>query len=179
MKWECFASECLVDTFWIKVRKDSIKLPNGHIIDDYYVVEKNDVALVVALDEKNRVILKSEYRYPIDSTLIEIPGGVIEDNGDPLETAQRELLEETGYSSKQWEYIGVYYDHPTRDINNIHIFLAVNVFKAAEQNLEASEDISFNFTPIAEAVQMVMDNEIRVSASAMALLKVFYKMDQL
>ena len=168
----------MVDTDWIKVRKDSVKLPSGHIIDDYYVVEKNDVALVVALDEDNRVILKSEYRYPIDSMLIEIPGGVIEEDGDPLEAAKRELLEETGYNSDQWEYLGVFYDHPTRDINNLHLFLAKNVSKVSEQSLDEAEDISFSFTPIAKAVQMVMDNEIKVSGSAIAILKVFHLMSK-
>ena len=175
MKWKCLASNYIVDTKWLKVRKDRVELPNGHIMDDYYVVEKSNVALIVALDSENRVILKNEYRYPLDTELVELPGGTFEaDNDNPLEVAQRELLEETGYKSDNWEPVGIYYDYPTKDINSVHVFLAKDVYKVAEPNLDVSEDISFSFIPLKEAVEMVMCGKIQVCASVTALLKVFY-----
>jgi len=175
MSWKCLASNYIVNTKWLKVRKDRVELPNGHIMDDYYVVEKSNVALIVALDSENRVILKKEYRYPLDTELIELPGGTFEaDNDNPLEVAQRELLEETGYKSDDWEHLGTYYDYPTKDTNTIHVFLAKDVYKVAEPNLEISEDISFDFIPLKDAVEMVKRGDIQVCASVTVLLKVYY-----
>ena len=90
MKWKCLKSEYLVNSKWLKVRRDEVQLPNGTIMDDYFVIEKKNVALIVAMDKDKRVILKKEYRYAIDKELIEIPGGTYDNDSDnPLDVARR------------------------------------------------------------------------------------------
>ena len=56
--WETLSSDYLINTEWIKLRRDVVKLPNECILDDYFVVEKKDVALIVAVDSENNIILK-------------------------------------------------------------------------------------------------------------------------
>lgn len=56
MEWKCLNSEYVIDNSWMKVRKDTVELPNGVIIPDYYVTEKKSVSLVVAMDSENRVM---------------------------------------------------------------------------------------------------------------------------
>ena len=174
MKWKRLNSEYLVNSKWLKIRKDEVQLPNGTSIDDYFVIEKNNVALIVAMDKDKRVILKKEYRYAIDKELIEIPGGTYENESDnPLDVAKRELLEETGYESDDWEFLGMLYDYPTKDTNTISLYMAKNIYKVAEQKLDISEDITYEFVPIKEAIRMCIDNEIQVSGSIAALMKAF------
>lgn len=98
-KWKTTNSETLVDTRWVKVRKDSVDLPNGQYIDDFYAITINDASAIVAIDDAGNIILKKEYRYCFDRELIEIPAGGFEKGEDALDVAKRELLEETGYVS--------------------------------------------------------------------------------
>ena len=97
-KWKTDRSEILLDTEWVKVCRDSVRLPNGQEIDDFYTVTIRDAAAIVALDEAGNLILKNEYRYCYGRSLIEVPAGTFEaDETDGLAVAKRELLEETGY----------------------------------------------------------------------------------
>lgn len=174
MKWKCLNSKYLINSKWLKVRKDEVELPNGLIMDDYFVIEKKNVALIVAMDKEERVILKKEYRYAIDKELIELPGGTCENESDnPLDVAKRELLEETGYKSDNWGFLGMLYDYPTKDTNTVSVYVAKNIYKVAEQELDISEEIIFDFVPIKEAVRMCLENEIQVNGSVAALLKVY------
>ena len=78
MEWENLESQYLVDNEFLKVRQDKVKLPTGDIIDDFFVIERKNVSLIVAIDEEKRIIIKDEYRYPIDKHLIELPGGTFD-----------------------------------------------------------------------------------------------------
>lgn len=172
MKWINLNKKYVLDTKFLKVRQDSVKLPNGFIMEDYYIVEKKNVSLILAIDEETNIILKEEYRYPIDKDLIELPGGTFEiDETNPLEVAKRELLEETGYVAKEWELLFVNYDYPTKDINQVNIYLAKEIQKVSEQNLDITEDIKYRLVPLREAVSMCMNNQICVNGSVAAILK--------
>lgn len=168
--WKKLSSTQVVHNKWVKLRKDTVKLPNGIILDDYYLFEKNDVALIVAVDEQNCIILKKEYRYPVNEVLYELPGGMIEEGEDPLETAKRELLEETGNISNDWKQLMCGYDYPTKDTNCVYIFLAKNVKKAANQKLDISENIEMEKVPLQEAVKMCQNNQIKVNGSIAGIL---------
>ena len=92
-KWIVENSESLLDTHWVKVRKDTVNLPNGTHIDDFYAITINDASAIVALDEDQNIILKKEYRYCYEKELLEIPAGTFEENEtDSLAVAKRELL---------------------------------------------------------------------------------------
>ena len=106
-RWKTEQTETLLDTPWVKVRRDRVVLPNGVKMDDFYAITIRDASAIVALDEGGNLILKREYRYCYDRELLEIPAGAFNDGEtDPLVVAKRELLEETGYSSDHWEYLG-------------------------------------------------------------------------
>ena len=80
------------------------------------------------------------------------------------------MLEETGYSSDDWTKLLSGYDYPTKDTNVVNIFLARNIKKTGEQNLEATEDIGFKFVPLKEAVDMCMSNNIKVNGTIAGLM---------
>ena len=171
-RWEREKTETLLDTPWVQVRRDSVRLPNGVTIDDFYAVTIRDASAVVALDEKGNVILKREYRYCYDRELLEIPAGTFNDGeSDPLLVAQRELLEETGYVSDQWEYFGPTVESSAKMTNFMHIFLARNCRKVAQQHLDETEELTVELVPLERAVDMVMSNEICCNSSAHGILR--------
>lgn len=173
MKWKTTSSKYVLDTKFIKVRQDSVELPNGTMMDDYFIIEKKNVSLIVAMDENQNIILKEEYRYPIDKDLIELPGGTFELNEtNPIEVAKRELKEETGYISEDWELLFTNYDYPTKDVNQVNVYLARNIKKVAGQELDFSENIEYKLVPLKEAVDMCMNKKICVNGTMAGILKV-------
>ena len=172
-KWKIDRSETLLDTEWVKVCKDSVRLPNGQEIDDFYTVTIRDAAAIVALDEAGNLILKNEYRYCYGRSLIEVPAGTFEaDETDGLAVAKRELLEETGYVSDEWQYLGATVESSAKLTNYMHIYFANHCRKVSGQNLDATEKLDVLVVPLKQAVDMVMDNEICCNSSAHGILRV-------
>ena len=172
-KWKIDRSETLLDTEWVKVCKDSVRLPNGQEIDDFYTVTIRDAAAIVALDEAGNLILKNEYRYCYGRSLIEVPAGTFEaDETDGLAVAKRELLEETGYVSDEWQYLGATVESSAKLTNYMHIYFANHCRKVSGQRLDATEELDVLVVPLKQAVDMVMDNEICCNSSAHGILRV-------
>ena len=170
-KWTTTKSESLVDNHWVKIRKDSVVLPNGQKIDDFYAITINNASAIVAIDEEGNCILKKEYRYCYDRDLIEVPAGTFEeDETDGLAVAKRELLEETGYESNEWQYLGATVESSAKLTNYMHIYFADHCRKVSGQHLDATEEIEVLVMPLEQAVSMVMDNEICCNSSAHGIL---------
>ena len=170
--WKVKNSEKLIDNRWISVRKDTVELPNGMTIDDFYAVTISDAAAIVAVTEDMKLVLKREYKYAADEELIEIPAGMFEpDEHDGLEVAKRELLEETGYTSDNWIYFGDTVESSSKLTNRMHIYLAQNCRKVAEQKLDATEELDVLVVPMTEAIEMVIRNEIKCNSSAHGILR--------
>lgn len=152
VSWERVDRKSLVDTPFLKVYSDTIRLPNGSLID-YTVVKKRDIAMIVATNTKGEVLIQEEYRYAVDKTLKSLPGGQIDGNETPEEAAERELLEETGYGGGSYEVVDTLYEYPTKDAHTITIVRAKNVTWQKSATHEATENIS--------APQWVTINELR------------------
>mgnify|MGYP002796619514 FL=1 len=172
-KWKTRKSEKLIDNHWVKVRRDAVELPNGQSIDDFYAITLNDAAAIVALDDEGNVILKNEYRYCYDRNLIEVPAGTFEEHEtDGLAVAKRELLEETGYVSDHWTYLGATVESSAKLTNYMHIYFADHCRKVSGQHLDDTEELDVIVIPLSEAVEMVMKNEICCNSSAHGILQV-------
>lgn len=172
MAWQTLQHETLLDSRWVKVSKDWVKLPNGQEIDDFYTVTIPDAAGIVALTPDMEVLLKSEYRYACGETLIETPAGTFEPSEtDALAVAKRELLEETGYVSDQWTYLGATVESSSKLTNRMHLFLALDCHQASDQKLDATEVMEVLKMPMQQAVDMVMRNEICCNSTAHGLLR--------
>lgn len=169
-RWKTTHSESIVDTRWVKVRKDAVDLPNGQHIDDFYVITLNEAAAIVALDDDGNIILKKEYRHCFERDLIEIPAGGFEKGEDGLTVAKRELLEETGYESDDWHFIGKTVESSAKLTNYMHIYLAEHCHKVSEQHLDPTEEVEVLVMPLKQAVDMVMNNEICCNSSAHGIL---------
>ena len=173
MAWKTIESEELLHDYHVAVHKDKVQLPDGAVIDDFYTVTIQDAAMVAAITEDNYILLKAEYRYAIGAEVIECPAGMFEEfETDPLIVAKRELLEETGYSSDNWTYLGSTLESTSKLTNRMHLFLARNCVQTSTQHLDINEHLSVMKVPLSSAVSMVMDGTINANSTAHLILKV-------
>lgn len=172
MAWKTRSSETLIKTRWVTVRKDAVEIKEGVEIEDFYLVTIPDAAAVVALTDEGKVLLKREYRYSCGEELIELPAGSFEpEESDPLAVAKRELLEETGYSSQTWTYLGSMAESTSKLTNHMHIFLAEHCRKTGEPHPDTTEFLEVIEVPFETAIDMVMRNELKDNTSAAGILK--------
>lgn len=173
MSWKVLSSEELINNRWVGVQKEKVELPNGEIIDEFYKIRVCSASAVIALTEENEIILKSEYRHCYERVLIELPSGIFEENEtDPLMVAKRELLEETGYESDDWTYLGPTIENSAKLTNTIHLYLAKGCRKESEQNLDKTESIDVVKVPLKDAVNMVMKGDVPCNTTAHGILRV-------
>lgn len=98
-RWETVKSEIIVSRPpWLRVRHDEVRLPDGRINPEFYVLEYPDWVNVIAITEDGLFVMELQYRYGLDLTSPEICAGMIEEGETPEEAARRELEEETGYT---------------------------------------------------------------------------------
>ena len=95
-KWKILASEYQLQSKWLNVRKDKVRMPKGVELDDFYILEYPDWINVIAITEEGDFVLERQYRHGTQTVEYEICAGVIEDGEEPMIAAQRELYEETG-----------------------------------------------------------------------------------
>lgn len=175
LKWEKLSSEYLIKQPWATMRKDVCRMPDGTIVNDYYVLEYSDWANAVAITEDNEVLLIKQYRHAADVVLLEIPGGVIDKGEDPKTAIRRELLEETGYQFDDIEPISVIYPNPSTGTNRCHAFLAKGGKFVQKQKLDDHEQIVVEKVSIPEFKQLLLDQKfgqaLHVTAAFFALMK--------
>ncbi|MFZ6678646.1 NUDIX hydrolase [Undibacterium sp. Tian12W] len=157
--WETLSSKILISDNWLTLAADTCKLPKGQIIEPYYVLHEADWVHVFAQADDGRILTVKQFRYGVKKVCIELPGGVIDEGETALLAAQRELLEETGYTATHWQSLGTMYANPARQTNTIHLFFATGLSLKNEQQLDVSEDIEFDFLAIPEIQQKIETNE--------------------
>jgi ADP-ribose pyrophosphatase len=152
----------------IDVRRDTVRLPDGSRGVREYVRHPGAV-VVVPLHGDGRVVLERQYRYPHGREFIELPAGKLEPGEPHLETAKRELLEETGYVAAQWTRLGVLHTTVAYSDEAIEMFLARGLEQRAAQ-LDAGEFLEVLELPLAEAIEMVRDGRISDAKTVAGLL---------
>lgn len=152
--WKILESTYLRPRF----RLDKCELPNGKVFEPM-VFEFRTWAAVVAVTKTQEVVLIKQYRHGAQEVLWEFPGGVVDEDENPLDGARRELLEETGYTSSNIIEVGKFYPNPANQINLMYGFLAYDVQRTAQQQLDDAEDIEVHLVPLDELVAMTKRGE--------------------
>ena len=143
---------------FIELYRDKVRLPDGSEAVREYIQHPGAVA-IVAIDGDGRVVLERQHRYPLRRDLVEIPAGKMEAGEEHLETAKRELLEETGYAAAQWTRLGLIHNAIGYSDEGIELWLATGLEKR-EANLDVGEFLEVYTLPFEEALAMAADGRI-------------------
>lgn len=169
MKWEKLSSKYLVKEQWATLRVDTCRMPNGTLIDDYYVLEYPGWVNAVALTEDNQVILIKQYRHAAEEVILELPGGCIDPGENPEQAIIRELLEETGFQFESIERLCTLYANPSTSGNITTSYLAKGGKKVQDQHLDGREEIEVLNVDLDELKRMAMENKFPQALHASAV----------
>lgn len=167
-KWKLLSSKLAFDNKWFKVRQDTVEIPNGNVIDDYFVWLEGRIVLVVPVTNTNELILVKQYKHAYGNFVLEFPAGYVNDDEDITLAAQRELQEETGYTSDNFTHLTLLTNLPTKVVGSLDIYLAKNVKKTHDTSFDENEEIEVLIKPYNEVLQMIYNEEIIVSGTIAA-----------
>ncbi len=160
--------ELLLETKRFRVVRQTHETPTGQSVVRE-TVEHAGAVVILPLLADGRVCLIRNYRYAVEETLIELPAGTLEIGEQPLETAHRELIEETGYRAARIEPLHTFYASPGILTEQMYLFVASDL-TPGEQQLEAGEQIQCLEVSWLQALDMVRRGEIKDAKTLVGLL---------
>jgi ADP-ribose pyrophosphatase len=137
LREHCLQSSAVYQGSFLKVKRDIVRLPDGGEASREYIVHPGAVMIVPILDD-GRLLLERQYRYPMGRVMLEFPAGKLDAGEAALHCAQRELLEETGYSAREWAHAGVLHNAIAYSDEGIEIFFAKGL-TAGQRSLDIGE----------------------------------------
>lgn len=127
---------------------------------DFFILDAPEWINVIAITPKNEIVLVEQFRYGIEQPTLEIPGGMVDKKEAPLETARRELLEETGFGSQRWRSLGKISSNPAILNNYTHLYLATDCRWEQAQKLDEHERINVHVIPFEEFLQRIREGTV-------------------
>ncbi|NEP15522.1 MAG: NUDIX hydrolase [Leptolyngbya sp. SIO4C1] len=168
--WKILRSRLAFDHRWYKVRQDCVQLPDGQVVEDYFVSVRPDVALVLPVTPQQEIVFVRQYRHGAQQVLLELPAGTFDPAQEAADTAAlRELQEETGYSAAGLIPLATLYDNPVKETNRIHLFLAKDAQPVGQQQLDLTEDIELVRVPLATVSRRIQAGELQVAGTLAAV----------
>lgn len=153
----------------LELTREKAELENGSVAYREVVHHSGGVC-VVALTDKDEVLMVRQFRYPFKEVLLEVPAGKREKGEDPLQCGIRELKEECGAEAEKIIPLGRLYPTVAYDTEVIYMYLATGL-SFGEQSLDDDEFLEVERIPLDEACRMVMEDKIPDSKTQLALLK--------
>lgn len=172
MVWKVSSSEKQkVDRFGVIIEK--VIVPNGEERNFSYLDFAKGVC-VLPITKDNEIICLKQYRHAMKSWQWELPAGMIDKESDsPLETAKKELEEETGNKAEHWLDLGSFYPSPGSTTEEIYLFAATGLI-ASEQKLESSEQIELHNLTMQEVKNLIKQGEFKHGAGLAAVLRYIF-----
>ena len=163
-------SENIFDGVILNVKRDQVRLPNGHQ-SVREVIRHVGAVCVVPVTDDGRVTVERQYRYPIDQVITEIPAGKLDSREeDRLHAAQRELKEETGITADSWTDMGLYYPAAAYSDEKITMYLARGLHRG-EQRLDEDEFLNVELVSMEELIEEILTGKITDGKTQAAILK--------
>ncbi|MBR0091301.1 MAG: NUDIX hydrolase [Lachnospiraceae bacterium] len=185
LMWEKVSEEHLVQDEWIDFRRTAYRLPDGTVFSPFYSYSRRDYVVIVASDTEGKYLCVRQFRMGVERVTCEFPAGGIERTDgreyggktlheqsaeDALESAKRELLEETGYTSDEWTHLLSIPSNATIADNDAHLFMATNCRPVSAQHLDDVEFLSVEKHTAQEIEDMIRDGEFPQMAHVAAWL---------
>jgi len=162
------ASEEIFKGTLLHVRRDTVRLPDDTTATREYIEHPGAVMIIPRMDD-GRLLFERQYRYPLGRVFIEFPAGKIDAGEEPLATARRELLEETGYTAKSWAYLATLHPLITYSTERIEIYTADGLAHHGAR-LDAGEFVETFVASLEEALTWLDRGEITDVKTMLGLL---------
>jgi len=163
------ASTSVYDGRFLKVFRDTVRLPDGHGAEREFVRHPGAV-MIVPITDDGRLVVERQHRYPVGQVLLEFPAGKIDPGESTLHCAQRELLEETGYRAREWAHAGRMHNAPAYSTEFIEIWFARGLVAGAQQ-LDEGEAIEVQLLEESLLFELAARGELTDAKSLVALLR--------
>ena len=161
------SSKLVYDGKLLKVRSDTVRLPDGGAAEREWIDHPGAVA-VLAVTDAGELVMERQFRYPLSRDMIEVPAGKIDPGEDPLATARRELKEETGYTASEWAHVATVHLAIGYSNEHIEIYLAKGLGREMAK-LDEEEFLEVFTLPLATALAWVREGRITDSKTVASL----------
>ncbi|MBU1360224.1 MAG: NUDIX hydrolase [Gammaproteobacteria bacterium] len=151
-------SQVLFEGNFLRARRDTVRLPDGHSATREYIIHPGAVVVVPLLDN-GHVVLERQYRYPVAHVMTEFPAGKLDAGEDPFLCGQRELLEETGYTAREWARAGAMHLAVAYSTEIIHVYFARGLSLGARQ-LDHGEFLDVITAPVDQLLEWCRDGTV-------------------
>ena len=168
--WRILDSDYRIRTKFLRLRADRVELPNGEIVEDYFVRESRGFCVVFALTPEMNVLLVRQYKHGIGEVVTELPAGMIDEDETPEQCAVRELAEETGYTGAAPDHVRTFLSDPTNATARFHLFVVRDAVRTREPAFDVTEEIEVELATVPEVRAMALDGRIAAGSQVAAVL---------
>ena len=152
------SSQLIYDGRAVRLRVDTVRMPSGRETTRE-IVEHGDCVAIIAIDDKDNVLLVNQFRESVERELLEIPAGGIEPGEDPVACVRRELREEAGFLPQKVKRLGGFYSTPGYCTEYLHLYLATDLVLSPLE-AEDSESIRLVRVPISQISSLIASGKI-------------------
>jgi len=174
-KWKILSKKDVSPSHWFPIEQHTVELPNGKIVDDYYITTVGEVAMVLPITKEGKIVLVKQYKHAGQAIFLELPGGFRQTNKTIEESALAELEEETGIKTTLDNLIplGGITITPTKSNQITYAFLAKDLSFNSQTHFDELEEIEVVLFDPKEVLQMIKEGKINVSDSVTAIMKAY------
>ena len=172
--WECLESKKIFKagdgkTVYFELYQDRVRTPKGNVLT-YTKYHASDVVIVVPFLDRQKLLMIRQFRYPVGKVMPEFPAGHVENGEDPLDTAKRELEEETGQRARKVEYIYSYHPSVGRTKQSVHVFRATGLAKKTATRHDSGEQISMKTVTVNQLRHLIVKRKVESAGTLIAYL---------
>jgi ADP-ribose pyrophosphatase len=168
--WKTLKEKVVYDTPWMSVIEETLKLPDGTIVENYSTVKLRDVVAVFPMTPENEVIMVRQYRHAVRKMMLELPAGTYDKEKEkPADAMRRELQEETGYVATDLHYLGKLYEYPTKASHKISIYFTDKLKYNPIAHNDPMENVEVVKIPLDKIDQYILDGTIESSGTIAAI----------
>ena len=176
LAWEEICREHIVKDEWIDFRRLKYRFPDGSEFEPFYNYTRRNYVVIIASDTDGRFLCVRQFRHGINRVTTEFCAGGIELTDDrELEAAKRELKEETGYESDEWQHLLTVPSNATMADNYAHLFIAKNCRKVSMQQLDDTEFLNVELHTAPEIEELIASGEFCQAIHVLAWYMANYK----